>query len=457
MGVTLKSRHVVVPAEATWQGILPLSELDQVGVIGHTSVLYFYDRPTNQDWVDPSHNKVISTLKDSLSRVLVPFYPLAGRLSWIEGSRLQLHCSALGSELIEADSTNKISDFGNFVDSSKSMFKDLLPHIDNEHSPIEDLPLLCVQVTQFACGGICLGFQFSHVLMDGRSVFHFIKEWARLARGESLEIAPFLDRLPLKHTTATTVDHQVDAGNLPFAQMADTSSGDDAQEETVEPRLPTLVLMTADQIESLKKVANQGYIAEKVSRPYSRFEVIAAYVWRCMTAVRELEAGQITALYVIAEGRSRLNPPLPASYFGNVIVPMKACSEAGELISKPLSYACSKVRQAVQQLTNEYIRDTIEFFGKEQSLSNHQFLEDRGDMIGTAQSSSDMWVTCSLNLLAQGLDFGWGNEIYAGPPTGFTDDRNFLILPHFRHDGSVKLAVGSRHQDKFLQFFNKLC
>ncbi|XP_074275610.1 spermidine hydroxycinnamoyl transferase-like [Silene latifolia] len=453
MGVTLKCNHVVTPAEPTWQGILPLSELDQVAVISHTSVLYFYDRPTNQDWVDSSNTKVVNTLKDSLSRALVSFYPLAGRLSWIAGRRLQLDCNVLGCELIEADSTGKISDFGDFVECSKSMFRDLVSHIDYTNTLINDIPLLSVQVTRFACGGICLGIQFSHVLMDGRSVFHFIKEWARLARGEPLQVEPFLDRLALKHI-GTTVDPQVDPNQVTFAQVADSYTSENPQAEVTELLSPTLVLMTGDRIDSLKKMANKEHEAELKSRPYSRFEVITAHVWKCMTKARDLEADQITALYVIADGRSRLDPPLPSSYFGNVIVPVTTTSSAGELISKPLSYACSKVRESIKQLTNEYIKDTIEFFGKEQSLSNHQFIDDRGDLVGNSKSSNDMWVTSSLNLLAQGLDFGWGSEIYAGPPTGLGDDGNSLILPHYRHDGSVKLAIWLQDEEKSKKFID---
>ncbi|XP_074278167.1 spermidine hydroxycinnamoyl transferase-like [Silene latifolia] len=391
MGVTIKSKHVVTPAEPTWNGILPLSELDQVGELGNSSVLYFYDRPHGVKWDDPSKNMIIETLKDSLSRALVPFYPLAGRLSWIEGNRLQLDCNAKGGELIEADSTKKLSEFGNFVDSSISMFQDLISHIDYTNTPIEELPLLSVQVTRFACGGICLGMQTSHVITDGRCAFHFYKEWARLAQG--------------------------------------------------------------DQIESLKKVANHEMLS---SRPYSRFEVLTAHAWRCMTRARALAADRISPLYFIADGRSRLNPPLPSSYFGNAVIPVIACSCAGELLSRPLSYACSKVREAVELLSSDYIKGTIESLSKVETLSDLQYMDDRGKMIGNSKSlpEQNMWVTTWLNVLPQGLDFGWGHEVYAGPPTGVCGYRNTMILPHYRNDAAIKLAIWLKRNDKPLKFFD---
>ncbi|KAG7960593.1 hypothetical protein I3843_10G132100 [Carya illinoinensis] len=42
------------------------------------------------------------TLKDYLSCVLVPYYPLTGQLHWIHGGYLDLHCNAKGVQLLEA-------------------------------------------------------------------------------------------------------------------------------------------------------------------------------------------------------------------------------------------------------------------------------------------------------------------------------------------------------------------
>ncbi|KAL9226889.1 hypothetical protein vseg_002650 [Gypsophila vaccaria] len=446
------SKELVVPAEPTREGKLPLSVLDQVGTVSHTSVLYFYSRPIDEEWVDPLKNKLIKTLKDSLSRALVAFYPLAGRLSWIEGGRLELEYSANanhGAELIQAESSHKISDFGDFLDSSKTMFRELLSHIDYESTPIEELPLLSVQVTRFACGGICLGLQTSHVLTDGRCAFHFYKEWARLARGDPIEVAPYLDRLALKHAPTTDDPHL--GTNLVLDSFSAVDGLDDEPIYNLRPS--SVVLVTLNQIERLKKVANQDHQVELHGRPYSRLEVITAHVWRCLTMARDLDPDRVTAVYVICDGRSRLDPPLPSSYFGNVVIPVKAWSKAEELTRKPLSYACTKIREAIKQLTNEYIKSTIDFYARETNLRNHQCKEDRGNLVGLSQNTPDLWVTSWLNLLGQGLDFGWGHEIYAGPPAGLIDDRTLNIYPHGLSDGSVKLVFGSHYEEKFLKIF----
>nr|KYP54274.1 Anthranilate N-benzoyltransferase protein 1 [Cajanus cajan] len=91
MAVSLKGCYTVKPWEKTWCGRLALSELDQTGQVTHVPTLYFYHPPENC-----MYSTIASTLRDSLSRVLVPFYTLAGRLHWINNGRLELHCNASG-------------------------------------------------------------------------------------------------------------------------------------------------------------------------------------------------------------------------------------------------------------------------------------------------------------------------------------------------------------------------
>jgi len=99
----IKACYVVKPAEPIWTGIQSPSELGQIGVIKHIPTIYFYDNVATKDWLS-SPNKITCTLKDSLSRFLVPFYPLAGRLCGVDGGGLGLECNAKGVELVEAES-----------------------------------------------------------------------------------------------------------------------------------------------------------------------------------------------------------------------------------------------------------------------------------------------------------------------------------------------------------------
>ncbi|KAL0401330.1 UNVERIFIED_CONTAM: Hydroxycinnamoyltransferase 2 [Sesamum latifolium] len=97
--------------------------------------------------------------------------------------RLQIECSGIGVPLTEAEAEATLDGLKAFEHHQ------LVPSID-----LEQLPLVAVQLTRFKCGGVCLGVAMSHAAVDGQSASHFYTEWARLARGEQLEIQPFLDR-----------------------------------------------------------------------------------------------------------------------------------------------------------------------------------------------------------------------------------------------------------------------
>ncbi|XP_042521293.1 spermidine hydroxycinnamoyl transferase-like [Macadamia integrifolia] len=167
----------------------------------HSPTVYFYPTLLTDNSIVTT--SAIDTMRDSLSKVLVHFYPLAGRLQWIKGGRLELDCNSMGAQLFEVDSETKLSDYGDFSPTPK--IGELIPHINYTH-PINELPLLLVQLTHFSCGGTSVGLAISHALVDGQSALHFINTWAKIARGENLADVfskgnlPFIDRTALRRS-----------------------------------------------------------------------------------------------------------------------------------------------------------------------------------------------------------------------------------------------------------------
>ncbi|GAB2221710.1 hypothetical protein Drorol1_Dr00012895 [Drosera rotundifolia] len=203
MEVRIKCSDLVMLAEPTWTGAMSLSELDQIGVITHSSFLYFYE-PSDVQHL-PQTDAVFTTLKDSLSQALVHFYPLAGRLSLLGGGRLELGCNGMGAELIKAESSVRLDDLCDYF-CSRHHLQSLFPPVDKNKS-VDELPLLLVQVTTFGCGSISIGISISHAAGYGPSMFHFLSKWARIARGEVLETPPHLDRTILLALRARQWNH----------------------------------------------------------------------------------------------------------------------------------------------------------------------------------------------------------------------------------------------------------
>ncbi|XP_008231463.1 PREDICTED: spermidine hydroxycinnamoyl transferase-like [Prunus mume] len=449
MAATIKSSYVLKPAEATWQGCQTLSEWDQIGCITHVGIIYFY-RP-DQHCVTPT-DAIANTLKDSLRRALVPFYPLAGRLRWIEGGRLELDCNGMGVQFIEAESDLKLDDLGDFSPSPES--HSLLPTVDY-NLPIHELPLLFVQLTRFKCGGFSLALEISHAVTDGQSACHFIGEWAKLARGEPVGVMPFLDGQAFlaRHLPAPTqvFDH------IEFNQPPNLlGQSDDLQESKMKTTL-TMLRLTKEQVDKLKQMANEGtnFNNSDTKRPYTRYETLAGHIWRCASRSRNHKDEQPTALMVCVDFRCRIKPQLPEGYFGNAVFYMPATSLAGDLLSKPLGYASSRIREAVEKVTMDYVLSAHERLKNEPDLTRFQDLHyakesERGPFNGNPNIGVLSW----LRLPIYGLDFGWGKEIYMGPgPHDFDGDS--MILPGADGDGSVVVALSLQvaHIDVFKKHF----
>ncbi|KAJ8440133.1 hypothetical protein Cgig2_003458 [Carnegiea gigantea] len=258
MGVKIKASYLAPPAEPTWHGIHPLSESDQIGMVTHVHIIHFYRKVGCRDWPNPP-DEIIGIIKDSLSRALVPFYPLAGRLRRVDGGgKLELECNAKGVEFIEAESSQLMSDFGDF--SSFKGFEDLFPRVDYS-KPIQDHPLCLVQLTWFRCGGFALGTAISHIVadMDGLGATHFLCEWARLAHGDPLEASPCIDRTVLHARRKTLIEKSPNVlRHIDFFPPLPTlmGGGDNSKEQNKE-IIAKVLTLTKSQVDMLKMAANR--------------------------------------------------------------------------------------------------------------------------------------------------------------------------------------------------------
>ncbi|XP_020225697.1 spermidine hydroxycinnamoyl transferase [Cajanus cajan] len=451
MAVTFKACNTVRPIEPSLHERVPLSELDQIGTITHVPIIYFY-RP-QQNWLSHNNSTMASTLKDSLSRVLVPFYPLAGRLHWINNGRLELECNDKGVQFVEAESTSSFEDLGDFSPSSE--YHHLVPKVDYS-LPIHELPLVQVQLTRFKCGGISISLNISHAVADGPSAMHFTCEWARLARGESLGMAPFLDwrvlragEPPLALVPPATC-HVHTAFEHPPLLLGQTGNTEERKKKTT----VAILKLSKIQVETLKKTANESWGKASNGRGYSRYESVTGHVWRSACKARGHREEQPTALGVCVDSRCRMQPPLPKGYFGNATLDVVATSLAGDLVSKPLGYAASRIREAIERVNDEYVRSGIEFLKRQDDLSRFQDLYAIGSEKGPFYGNPNLGVVSWLSLPIYGLDFGWGKEVYMGPGT-HDFDGDSLLLPGPDGDGSLLLALCLQvlHMDAFKNHF----
>ena len=146
--VEVKESTMVRPAGETPAVSLWNSNGELVVPRFHTPSVYFY-RPSSCDVDDNKKEKEklklldSQVLKEALSKALVLFYPMAGRLKRDEDGRIEIDCNGQGVLFVEAHTNSLIDDFGDF--SPTLELRQLIPSIDYSKG-IETYPLLVLQV-----------------------------------------------------------------------------------------------------------------------------------------------------------------------------------------------------------------------------------------------------------------------------------------------------------------------
>ncbi|KAF4380222.1 hypothetical protein F8388_024515 [Cannabis sativa] len=410
MELKMKQKVMVTPAKPTWKGNQSLSVWEQIGCTTYLSITYFYSPNTTP------FETITQTLIDSLSHTLLHFYPLAGRLRSLDNGGFQLECNEDGVVFVAAELNTDLSYFEkDYFTPTPETNRFLLPY-SNESLPIHERPILLVQLTKLSCGGLSIGITISHALVDGVSIGNFMTEWAGLTRGLPLQKAPFFDKKAFGVGNRCVgnpqlFDHSNNFCNkMPFLlKQPDTAAAAAATVFTLK--------LTKEQVQKLKHKANNNDL-DRRSRPYTCFEALTAHIWRCSIKARKNLSEQVTACLMSIDPRQRLEPPLPFSYFGRASFEAMASCEAGELLSKPLSYGVSKVRSVIEMVTNDYIMSATEFLKSQQDLTKFQYCNVTTSSNGGGGrnwGNPNICVTSWLNLPYQGIDFGWGKEIHFGP------------------------------------------
>ncbi|XP_028766832.1 spermidine hydroxycinnamoyl transferase-like [Neltuma alba] len=448
--VTTLSSRTVTPAAPTPSLTLPSSLCEQIKLPTHAPLLYVYKSNTPRQHLQPHH-----ILVTSLSQALVPYYPLAGRLSWSAagGYRWELRCNAQGAHFYQAYCHSTLDDLGDFAPAQ--IVQELIPDIDYS-CPIEQVPLLAVQLTRFSCGGLTVGVAMCRAVIDGTAAMRFVNSWAKLARGELLGSTemPFNDRTVLdscKLNKTPRFDH---------SEFRPPPLWEGRRLEGPEHETNTAVLalkLTRDQVNKLKRKASD-FASPNYKRPYSSFEVISGHVWRCVSKARYAgNDDQPTRLSTLANCRNRLKPPLPSGYAGNAAFPTvtSTCS-SHDLMEKPLSFAVGNVREALERLTDEYVRSALDYIEreKEMKVARYNFHYPAKSVYeGEFRGNPNLFVVSWMNFSYREADFGWGKPVYFGP--GFMDSEGkAFVLNSSDGDGVVvAICLQALHMDAFRRWF----
>lgn len=129
---------LVSPAEETEKGLYFLSNLDQnIAVTVRTIYCFKSD--------DKGNDKAGEVIKNSLKKVLVHYYPLAGRLTISSEGKLIVDCTGEGAVFVEAEADCRIEDIGDITKPDPETLGKLVYDVPGVKNILE-LPPLVAQV-----------------------------------------------------------------------------------------------------------------------------------------------------------------------------------------------------------------------------------------------------------------------------------------------------------------------
>ncbi|CAN4087715.1 unnamed protein product [Withania somnifera] len=334
--------------------------------------------------------ETVEKLKDRLALVLEDFYQLAGRLGKDEEGvfKVEYDDDMDGVEVIVAAADGiEVAHLTNEEGTTK--FLDLIPY--NKILNLEGLhrPLLAVQLTKLK-DGLSMGLAFNHAVLDGTSTWHFMTSWAELCCGATtISVPPFLERTKARNTRVKlNLSKPSDA-----PEHANSATNGASVDLPLRERVFKFSESAIDQIKS-KVNANPP---EGSLTSFSTFQSLSAHVWLAVTRARELKLEDYTVYTVFADCRKRVDPPMPESYFGNLIQAIFTVTAAGLLLAHPIQFAAGMVQQAILK----HDAKAIEERNKEWESNPKIFQYKDAGVNCVAVGSSPRFKVYDV-------DFGWG-------------------------------------------------
>ncbi|KAJ4975821.1 hypothetical protein NE237_000927 [Protea cynaroides] len=437
---------------------IPLTFFDQPWLLfPPIEILFFYHYPYPTIHFTQF---LLPHIKFSLSCTLIHFYPVAGNLSWPQGSYKPIIRYVNGDFIwltvaeCDADFTSLSGDHARDANEAHAF----VPHLPSSGLVV---PLMAIQVTVFPNSGISIGLTHSHTIMDGRSMDYFMRTWAMISKlGEanhylSTMSVPFLDRslikdpngfenIYLKELEGFLGSNKLVSGNRSLRIMDIKMQSDRMFRATFDLN-PTDIRRLKDWILMLRN-------KDQPSCLISTFVVTCAFSWVCLVKAEVLAATDLEesknnvsnfVITIDCRARKDMDPLIPPSYFGNCVKRILVPGEKSKLLREDgVVVAAELIEEAIRGLEKGLLR------GLEDGVSDLMRMQ-LGKYISAAGSPQ-------FGLYR--VDFGWGRpkkiEYVSSDTTGAIFFRESRKL-----NGGVEIdvALNKKEMDAFaLAFVSKL-
>ncbi|CAA0807352.1 HXXXD-type acyl-transferase family protein [Striga hermonthica] len=383
--VHIISREIIQPSSPNHLKNLELSYLDQLCPHLYFPLIFFYrapDRviPINGPFAQPDdHSRMSRHLKQSLSRALVSFFPLPGRIL----DDFTVKCNDTGVEFIDARAHSKlVEDIVRDPNDGVEELKAYLP-VDPTIGGLDNgSALLLVQATFFDCGGVAVGMCFSHRVADCASMMCFLRLWTAECRGK------ISDEVVINFNLASCFPARDFSGlSLPRFPMSDDNF-----------RTRRFVF-DEGKLAALRRAAANSAIVDP-----TRVELVSAYIWKVLIETaksKNVEKRKVFAAFHAVNVRARAGEPrlLLENVFGNCIMSAMATTTSCD---EEFHDLVAILRSKIKKVNQDYIRKARDSDGYLNELFELIALLGKGELEYCRFSS---W--CQFPVYEE-VDFGWG-------------------------------------------------
>lgn len=261
-----------------------------------------------------------------------------------------------------------------------------------------------------------------------------------MARGVPISNPPLIDRTLLGVGAPTSPKFNHIEYNPPPSTNALPQETE--LQANSEPVSAAILNLSVDQINILKSKSEQD---NGTTIKFSRFEILAAHIWRCLCKARGLSSDQASKLTFPVDGRSRLNPRLPLGYIGNAIFTGAAIGLSGDIQLESLNLTAKRIHESLMQMDNEYLKSALAYLNQQPDLT----ILKRGSH---AFNRPILNISNLFHMPVYDVNFGWGKPIFFRPITPTDGVAHVLRSP--RNDGSSYVVINLKSEQK--QHFKEL-
>ncbi|XP_027359493.1 phenolic glucoside malonyltransferase 1-like [Abrus precatorius] len=340
-------------------------------------------------------DSILPNLKHSLSFTLHHFLPLAGTITWPDDSPHPIINYVPGNAVsltIAESNANFNLLCSNTCEASQLL--NLIPLLATSH---EQACVMALQVTLFPNHGFSLGISTHHAACDGKTSTLFLKAWAHACSnnlGESSfsslpkHLTPIYDRSIIRDPSgmgAMYVNSWLNFGGPNNRSMKVWDFGGAMSKESTRGSFE----LTSKNVQKLKQHEKSKL---KENAHLSTYAVTCAYVLQCLVKAEQPKANGVAFLFSV-DCRSRLEPPIPSSYFGNCIIGHKVMNETKKFVGDDgFIHALEGITEALKKLDDGVLSGAV-------TLSTMMQIANDNKILSTAGSP---------RFEVYGIDFGWG-------------------------------------------------